>query len=129
MALIVSHLFQKQREIRRDRDALNGTMSSNQDEEESSNLEDTVSKFKQTNIITKQAIMYIAAHFVTHAISLNLTSHPSLQNGFFRVIPLILRPPQGLWTAVIFINHKVSAVRQSNENLTFYDAMILLLRL
>ena len=84
-------------------------------------------RYNEATTIAKQAIMYFAAYVTTQSFVPNLASR-SNTSVTLQILSIIFKPLQGLFNAMIFIHHKVHMLRQIKADLSFYEALRILLR-
>jgi len=86
-------------------------------------LQDTA-RHQDARMVANYAIMYAAAFVGTHSF------FPRLFPGsiFFAVMALVFRPLQGFFNALIFISQKVYIIRQAHEQLSFCEALTMIIR-
>ena len=131
MFLIVLSVYQADREwqIKTKDNSVSRDASTapNQTEEEDSNSTATREsadqnvQFSNTKIIAKQALMYVAAFCATNVFIPNITSNTG--STTLQIMTLILKPSQGFFNAIIFVNHKVYTLQQCHSDLSFSEAL------
>ena len=76
--------------------------------------------------VSRQALMYIGAFWLTWGGTL-LTTHSELGETYWiRALRMITQPSQGFFNLLIFFYHKVSSLRRNDQDLTIRDALKIL---
>jgi len=79
---------------------------------------------RYTKVIFKQSLLYVCAYLLVNVFPVLSLCGSSLRfQPWFQVMQLTLRPLQGFFNLIIFLNHKVYNARRSSSNLSIYDAL------
>ena len=79
---------------------------------------------QDTRMIANYALMYTAAFIGTHSFFPFFSPHSTI----LMVFALVFRPLQGFFNSLIFISQKVYIIRQAHEQLSFCEALTMIMR-
>jgi len=79
---------------------------------------------RYTKVIFRQSLLYVCAYLLVNIFPVISLFGSSLRlQPWFQVTQLSLRPLQGFFNLIIFLNHKVYNARRRSSNLSIYDAL------
>jgi hypothetical protein len=120
MALVVHSFYRNERKLRK-------AVESNEFKEDDGAYADLQYAQETFGIMTRQALLYIAAFFITWIfvfVHIVFTQYGNgAEKGLLPVLRMIFQPLQGFFNLIIFTYHKISMVLRSDEDLTFVEAL------
>jgi hypothetical protein len=116
MALVVHSFYRNERKLRK-------AVRDNHIKEGDEAYADLQYAQWSSGIITRQALMYIAAFFITWIFGLVQISFFTEPNDTLFVLRMIFQPLQGFFNLIIFAYHKVYIVLLSDEDVSFAEAV------
>jgi hypothetical protein len=120
MALVVHSFYRNKQKLRK-------AVESNEFKEDDGAYADLQYAQETFGIMTRQALLYIAAFFITWIfvfVHIVFTQYGNgAEKGLLPVLRMIFQPLQGFFNLIIFAYHKISMVLRSDEDLTFVEAL------
>ena len=116
MALVVHSFYRNERKLRK-------AVRDNHIKEGDEAYADLQYAQWSSGIITRQALMYIAAFFITWIFGLVQISFFTEPNDTLFVLRMIFQPLQGFFNLIIFAYHKIYIVLISDEDVSFAEAV------
>jgi hypothetical protein len=116
MALVVHSFYRNERKLRK-------TVKDNHIQEGDEAYADLQYAQWSSGIITRQALMYIAAFLITWIFGLVQISFFTEPNDTLYVLRMIFQPLQGFFNLIIFAYHKIYIVLISDEDVSFAEAV------
>jgi hypothetical protein len=116
MALVVHSFYRNERKLRK-------AVRDNHIKEGDEAYADLQYAQWSSGIITRQALMYITAFFITWIFGLVQISFFTEPNDTLFVLRMIFQPLQGFFNLIIFAYHKVYIVLLSDEDVSFAEAV------
>jgi len=86
----------------------------------------TAIKFELTRVVLCQALMYIAAFFLTWIFTV-ISFGPAQNNWTIQILKVTFQPLQGFFNALIFIYHKVYNLRCTNQSLSILQSLFIVI--
>jgi hypothetical protein len=79
---------------------------------------------RYTKVIFKQSLLYVVAYVLVNMFPMFSLFGSSIRlQPWFQVVQLTIRPLQGFFNLIIFLNHKVYNARRRSSNMSIRDAL------
>jgi hypothetical protein len=119
MALIVHSFYENARSLRK-------ALQNKPSQEVDAKYEALIRAQETSSIVGRQALMYIAAFFITWIFGFAEFVWEATGNDvteLLSALTMIFQPLQGFFNLIIFVHHKVQTLRRADDDLTVAEAL------